>query len=173
MIFFKTATADHANSLAELVNSAYRGDSSKAGWTTEADLLDGQRTDPEALLELINAPKNQIELAFDESGALVGCVHLKEEENDILYFGMLTVSPALQSKGLGKNLIAHIEKIARAKNKKRIRISVIQFRKELIAFYERRGFKASGNFEKFPAHDPRYGIVKVDNLELHEFIKEL
>lgn len=172
MIFFKTATIHDIPSLVQLINSAYRGDSSNAGWTTESSLLDGQRTDNESLTQLIEEPFNQIEMAFDGE-TLIGCVHIKKENAETLYFGMLTVSPTLQSKGLGKKLIEHVEELARKEKRKRIRISVIQYRKELIAFYERRGFKATGNFEKFPSHDPKFGIPKVDNLELHEFIKEL
>lgn len=173
MIFFKTATIDHVPSLVELVNSAYRGDSSKAGWTTEADLLDGQRTDCEALAEIIEMPHNQIEMALDENGEAVGCVHLKEEGNGILYFGMLTVSPVMQARGLGKEIIKHVEEVAKKENCSSIRISVIPQRKELIAFYERRGFKATGKYEEFPSHDPRFGVPKVHDLKLQEYIKKL
>lgn len=172
MTFFKTASIADIHSLAELVNSAYRGDSSKAGWTTEADLLDGQRTDPEGLREIIETPLNQIEMALDENARLIGCVHIKREES-ALYFGMLTVSPTLQSKGLGKEIIKHVEEIAREWGMKRIRISVIQYRKELIAFYERRGFKATGRYEEFPSHDPRFGLPKVPDLKLQEYEKIL
>jgi GNAT superfamily N-acetyltransferase len=173
MIFFKTATIHDTDSLAFLVNSAYRGDSSKAGWTTEADLLDGQRTDKEALSEIINLPHNQIEMALDDNQQVIGCVHLKEEGNGGLYFGMLTVSPILQAKGLGKEIIKHVESVAREKNCNRIRISVIPQRKELIAFYERRGFVSTGQDEEFPSHDLRFGLPKVSDLKLQEYIKKL
>lgn len=173
MIFFKTATIQDITSLANLVNSAYRGDSSKVGWTTEADLLDGQRTDEEALAEIINLPHNQIEMALDNEKQVIGCVHLKEEGDGVLYFGMLTVSPVLQSKGLGKDIIKHVEKVALEKNCNRIRISVIPQRKELVAFYERRGFVSTGHHEEFPSHDPRFGLPKVSDLKLQEYIKKL
>lgn len=173
MISFKTANASDVFSLAELVNSAYRGDSSRAGWTTEAELLDGQRTDNDSLLESINTPKNQIEMAYDEKGHLIGCVHIKEEENGVLYFGMLTVSPSLQAKGLGKEIIKHVEEIAQKKNCHSIRISVIPQRKELIAFYERRGFVSTGRYEEFPSHDPRFGVPKVHDLKLQEYLKKI
>lgn len=173
MISFKTATIEDTNSLADLVNSAYRGDSSKAGWTTEADLLDGQRTDPESLAEIIKTPHNQIILALEESGKVVGCVHLKEESADTLYFGMLTVLPSIQARGLGKDIINYVESFARKNGFLRIRISVIQHRKELIAYYERRGFVSTGNYEEFPSHDPRFGLPKVSDLKLQEYIKIL
>lgn len=174
MIRFQTAAQNDLNNLAQLVNSAYRGDYSRQGWTTEADLLDGQRTDPESLKEIIETPLNQIEIAFEgKSLKMLGCVHLKQELPDTLYFGMLTIEPTLQGQGLGKVLLEHVEQLARAMNLKKIRITVIPSRHELIAFYERRGFKSTGQVESFPQGDPRYGIPKVAGLTLNEYIKEL
>jgi len=98
---------------------------------------------------------------------------LKFEDEDTLYFGMLTVTPVAQSKGLGKEIIKQVESVALLNKCKRIRISVIQYRKELISFYERRGFVASGKFENFPTNDPKFGIPKVWDLELREYIKNL
>lgn len=173
MILFQTATAHDLSTLVKLVNSAYRGDSSRQGWTTEADLLDGQRTDEAALLEIIQTPDNQIEMAFEaNSNRILGSVHLRKEA-EALYFGMLTVDPSLQGQGFGKILLSHLENVARAYGLKKIRFTVIPFRKELIAFYERRGFKATGKFEIFPENDPRYGIPKVSGLTLAEYIKVL
>ena len=172
MISFQTATVQECSQLADLVNSAYRGESSKKGWTTEADLLGGQRTDAESLREIIQSPMNQIEIAFDE-GFMVGSVHLVREELDTLYFGMLTVAPQLQAKGLGKILLNHVEDVARIHHLKRIRMTVIPSRTELIAFYERRGFMATGKDEPFPDADPRFGLPKVANLSLKEFEKRL
>src|ERR1700759_310499 len=87
-----------------LVNSAYRGEQSKQGWTTEADLLDGIRTDEKSLRELMLQPGSAI-LKYEEENKILGCVHLKQEGNKI-YLGMLTVSPQLQGKGIGKILLA-------------------------------------------------------------------
>lgn len=173
MIRFQTATIHDAKNLSKLVNSAYRGDYSKNGWTTEADLLDGQRTDEESLSALIEAPLNQIELMFEgKSLNIVGSVHLVQELPDTLYFGMLTIEPSLQSRGFGKILLKHAENVARGYGFKKIRCTVIPARVELIAFYKRRGFKETGNFEKFPV-DPKFGIPKVSDLNLQEFIKVL
>lgn len=174
MITFQTAQPEHAPHIAALVNSAYRGDSSKVGWTTEADLLDGQRTDDESIKNIILAPKNSIEMAIDsETKEILGLVHLKQEDNQTLYFGMLTVTPLAQSRGIGKLILKHIEDYAAANGFKNIRISVIHLRLELIAYYERRGFKPTGLFEPFPADNPLFGIPKVQDLKLLEFIKIL
>lgn len=174
MIRFQTATIHDAPALSKLVNSAYRGDSSKQGWTTEADLLDGQRTDPESLIKIIENPLNQIELAYEgKSLNLLGSVHLLQELPDTIYFGMLTIDPSLQGQGFGKILINHVEQVTRAYGFKQIRITVISSRTELIDFYKRRGFKETGREEPFPENDPKFGIPKIKGLFFKEFIKVL
>jgi N-acetylglutamate synthase-like GNAT family acetyltransferase len=170
MITFRTATILDAELISKLVNSAYRGESSKKGWTTEADLLGGQRTDAEKIQEMIEAKNSQIELSID--GEILGCVYLKVEENKTLYFGMLTVTPELQASGIGKLLLEHLEIKANEKGCTQIRMTVISIRKELIAFYERRGYKATGKTEPFPMNDPRFGIPKTP-LTFLEFAKTL
>ena len=173
-MIFKTATTTNADQISQLVNSAYRGDSSKAGWTTEADLLDGQRTDPTSIEQTILTPNNSIELALDENtNELMGVVHLKHDDDETLYFGMLTVKPNSQAQGLGKKLLEHVETYAQKNNFTRLRISVLHLRPELIAYYERRGFKATGEFIPFPENDPLHGIPKVKGLKLLEFVKSL
>jgi ribosomal protein S18 acetylase RimI-like enzyme len=142
-----------------LVNSAYRGDQSKQGWTTEADLLDGIRTDEEALKELIQYPGSVI-LKFEEENKILGCVHLKQEDNKI-YLGMLTVLPQLQNKGIGKILLAAAEKEARKRNCVTVFMSVISIRKELIDWYKKRGYTDTGKSKPFPENDPRFGIPKM------------
>lgn len=170
MIIFRKAEPKDAPKIAELVNSAYRGESSKIGWTTEADLLGGQRTDPDKILDMILEKGSRIEVASDGL-SLVGCVHTKTEA-DALYFGMLTVEPKLQNSGAGKLLLKRVEEIAREEGLKKIRMTVISVRKELIAYYERRGYKWTGKTEPFPSHDPRFGLPKQE-LIFHEFEKKL
>lgn len=174
MIRFETASLFQAHDLARLVNSAYRGEYSELGWTTEAAFLGGQRTDVESLIMLIETPLNQIEIAYDEkTNNLLGCVHLIQELPDTLYFGMLTIEPTLQGQGLGKILLNHLESIAKIQGLNQIRCAVIPLRTELIAFYERRGFKATGSNEPFPIDDPRFGLPKITGLILKEFAKFL
>ena len=174
MITFRTALPSDAFSITVLVNSAYRGDYAKKGWTTEAYLLEGQRTDDENILEMLNDPQAQIELVYDSKNPaiILGCVYLNFETKGSLYFGMLTVNPELQAQGLGKQLMSHLELKAKEKNCQRIRMTVISVRKELIAFYERRGYESTGKTEPFPMNEPRYGVPKT-NLEFLEFIKTL
>ncbi len=143
--------------LANLVNSAYRGESSKKGWTTEADLLDGLRTSEESLRSMYRNPDALI-LKYEEDGRLLGCVYV-ETKGDDLYLGMLTVSPDAQTNGIGKQLLLAAEKIAIEKECRAVIMTVITQRHELIAWYKRRGYQPTGETEPFP-NDPRFGILK-------------
>lgn len=144
--------------LVSLVNSAYRGDSSKKGWTTEADLLDGIRTDEEALGKMIHQP-DSVTLKFtNNQGDLVGCVNL-QKQGDKMYLGMLTVSPYIQAQGIGKEIVNVAEEYARQQGCSSVVMTVITVRHELIKWYERRGYHQTEEKRPFPA-DPRFGIPK-------------
>lgn len=161
---FRTANLSDITSIAALVNSAYRGDSSKKGWTTEADLLGGQRTDPTSLQEMITAEGNVI-LVFFKDNILVGSVFLQKKHGSS-YLGMLTVTPELQTVGLGKQIIAAAEEfVSNSWNIATIEMTVINKRIELIAWYEKRGYALTGDKEPFPYNDERFGIPKVKDLE--------
>lgn len=172
MITFRRAAAVDVEALVPFVNGAYRRESSKKGWTTEADILGGQRTDPGKMREMIEEADARVELAHDE-GALIGCVYLKKEPDASCYLGMLTVDPARQAGGIGKLLMAHSDAVARAWGCARIRMTVISIRAELIAYYERRGYAKTGATEPFPEDDPRFGLPKVRGLAFVELAKAL
>jgi len=155
----RMAQRPDAERLVALVNSAYRGDGAKKGWTTEADLLGGQRVDVQGMELLLNAPDSVILLAEDSEG-FIGCVEVKSTEQGC-YIGMLTVDPTLQNKGVGKILLEHAEEYAAGKGSPRAFMTVIGVREELIAWYERRGYRRTGVQQDFPTHDPRFGIPKV------------
>lgn len=153
----KALIAD-ANELNALVNSAYRGESSRQGWTTEADLLDGTRIDAAAIEELIQTPGITI-LKYTENNEILACVELKKE-NEKLYLGMLTVRPNLQGKGIGKILLKAAEEEAHNQKCTFIFMTVISVRKELIDWYVRHGFKPTGEKKPFAFNDPRFGQPK-------------
>jgi ribosomal protein S18 acetylase RimI-like enzyme len=150
----RPATIEDIPELVNLVNSAYRGE---GGWTGEAHLIGGPRTGVEDVEELVRESGGVI-LTGWEGEELVGCVHLKKEKEK-LYLGMLSVWPAKQGLGTGKRLMAAAETYARGHGYKTIRITVILVREELIAWYERHGFRRTGEVEAFHAGD-RFGAVK-------------
>lgn len=161
--------------ISDLVNSAYRGESSKKGWTTEADFLGGQRTDPQSLSEMIQSTSSQSILIYrDKNMDLLGCVYLKKESNGCVYLGMLTVKPNQQAQGLGKKMIQFAETFVRKNwNCKKIRMTVITLRIELIQWYERRGFYRTGIKEPFPYGDSRFGMPTRPDLEFEVLEKDL
>lgn len=152
------ATLQDVPELNILVNSAYRGESSKKGWTTEEHLLGGIRTDEEDLSELLQK-ENVTILKYTESGKIIGSVYL-EKQSDKLYLGMLTVSPELQGGGIGKKLMQAAEDLAKKSNIPKVSMTVISVRKELIEYYERRGYKKTGETKPFPMNDPKFGLPK-------------
>ncbi len=165
-ITFRRATALDAEVVSRLVNSAYRGESSKAGWTTEAALLDGQRVDAERLRELIAADDQVVWLAFVE-GRLEGCVHLALEADGRAFLGMLTVEPTRQARGLGRRMITHAEVfVQEAWRRDALYMTVISVRAELIAYYARRGYLPTGEVKAFPSQEPRFGVPRRDDLQL-------
>ncbi|SDQ51462.1 GNAT family N-acetyltransferase [Pseudoxanthomonas sp. CF125] len=160
---FRPATLADIDALVVLVTSAYRGDASKQGWTTEADMLDGQRIDPTVLRKDIERERSLIIIAEREA-QLLACAHVAEE-NGAGYFGMFSVQPGLQGGGVGKLLLAETERIARDEWRlPAMRMTVIDIRDELIAFYERRGYRRTGITKPFPYGDERFGIPKRDDL---------
>lgn len=153
------ATSEDIEPLEKLVNSAYRGESSKKGWTTEADLLGGIRTNKEVLGGMINRGDSIILKCTNVENELVGCVYLQTQEEK-LYLGMLTVKPDIQAQGIGKRLLQAAEEYAQMQQCGAIKITVISLRKELIDWYERRGYKNTGEKKPFPSSDPRFGLPK-------------
>jgi ribosomal protein S18 acetylase RimI-like enzyme len=171
---YRRATRSDADATLALIESAFRGEASRAGWTTEAELLEGQRTDLEEVVALIDGPATRILLA-EREGALVGCVLLRQErERGCAYLGMLSVRPALQIAGIGSALVTEAERVTRDDlGLGTLRMRVISQRASLIAWYERRGYRATGEREPFPYGDPRSGIPLRDDLEFVVLAKDV
>ncbi|MET9394077.1 GNAT family N-acetyltransferase [Streptomyces sp. NPDC006624] len=169
---FRDATDADVDELVALIESAYRGDASRAGWTTEADILEGQRTDPEGVLAVIKSPDSRL-LTVERDGRIVACCQL-EHRGAHAYFGMFAVSPRLQGAGLGKVIIAEAERQARATwGATEMHMTVISVREDLIAWYERRGYRRTGRMTPFPYGDERFGIPRRDDLRFELLVKEL
>ena len=145
-ISYRPAMSADVEAIVTLVNSAYRGPSSRAGWTTEADLLDGQRTDAEEISRLLGMDNSATLLCLcgDE---IIGSVHLEKVDSTTAYLGMLVIKPTLQGRGFGG-----------------IQIQVITLRHELIAYYQRHGYRRTGEIRPFPIFNPKFGLPKVEGL---------
>lgn len=170
----RAATPDDVPALVALVTRCYRGDASRAGWTTEADLLDGNRIDPEVLRGDIARKDSRVVIVDDAEGATpVACAHVCRD-GDAGYFGMFAVAPECQRSGLGGRVLAACEAIARDEwGLPRMRMAVIDLRSELIAWYQRRGYVRTGRHQPFPYGDPRFGLPKRDDLRFEVLEKDL
>jgi len=173
MLSYRHAAVTDVAAIVQLVESAYRGEGSRAGWTTEADLLDGQRTDAAAVTEMLDAPKSTVLLAED-GGQLVGCCRLERRPGAEAYFGMFSVQPLQQGEGVGRQLLAEAERIARDDLAATTMImTVIAQRTELIEWYERRGYRRTGETEPFPYGNERYGVPRRPDLVFAVLAKPL
>lgn len=151
------ADEEDIHSLVALMDSAYRGENSKQGWTSEADLFIGdKRTDEATVANLIKKPGAAFLKYLNEEEILEGCVFLHKKDNKI-YLGMFSVSPSAQGKGIGKKLLAAADDYAKEHSCTSIYMTVITVREELIAWYERNGYQKTGRVLPFPV-DERYGI---------------
>ncbi|MFD7631575.1 GNAT family N-acetyltransferase [Streptomyces sp. NPDC059851] len=169
---FRNAVEADVPALVELVESAYRGDASRAGWTTEADFLDGQRTDPDGVRAVIRTSDGVL-LVVERAGELVACCQL-EHRGDHVYFGMFAVRPGLQGGGLGKEVLAEAERRARDMwGAREMRMTVVHIREELIAYYVRRGYRRTGEMSPFPYGDERFGVPLRDDLAFELLVKAL
>jgi ribosomal protein S18 acetylase RimI-like enzyme len=167
------ASRDELPALHRLIEGAYRGDSAKRGWTHEADLLGGQRTDLEAL-EAILADAAQALLIARDGDELAGCVSVADKGEGLAYIGLVTVDPERQAGGLGRELLHAAERFAAESfASTRAEMTVITQRTELIAWYERRGYALTGERRPFPATDPRFGLPRRDDLEFVVLAKAL
>lgn len=170
---FRHATLADVSEVVDLVQSAYRGDRSRAGWTTEADLVEGQRIDEPMLSELLARPRTIVLLA--EDNGLVACCELAmPDDSTTAYFGMLAVRPGLQSAGLGRRVLDEAERTVVAEwNATALQLVTLHVRSEVIAWYERRGFELTGETRPFPYGDERYGRPTRDDLLLVSMKKSL
>jgi GNAT superfamily N-acetyltransferase len=127
-----------------LLNISYRGDESRKGWTTEADLIAGEsRTSHENLSDIMREPGSVMLTYKDDAGNLQGCVNLKKNDES-LYLGMFSVTPVLQGGGIGKKILAAAEEFALSIGCSSIYMHVISLRSELIAWYKRKGYQETG-----------------------------
>ncbi|TCV94057.1 acetyltransferase (GNAT) family protein [Luteibacter rhizovicinus] len=169
---FRYATSADVSAIVGLVESAYRGAASRAGWTTEADLLAGRRTDAEEIGQLLAGSEGRFVL-LEEGGELLASCYI-EKKGDACYFGMFSVRPLRQGGGIGRRVVAEVERLARQDWAcSSVEMAVIDVRDELMAWYGRRGYARTGRFSPFPYGDERFGIPLRDDLRFEYVVKPL
>jgi ribosomal protein S18 acetylase RimI-like enzyme len=172
-MIFAPATYADVDELVTFVNSAYRGKTAEAGWASEAKVIGGQRIDSTILAETFT--KATVLLMRDHDKApLAGCVSLEPTaEPAAWYLSMLAIDPQRQADGLGRTLLSYAEDYVKARGAQRVRITVIWLRYSLIEWYQRRGYRRTGNTEPFPYNDQRFGVPTRDDLYFEVFEKVL
>ena len=162
MIAIAQASPDDAPALKALLEAAYRGDSARQGWNHEADILDDERIGRGELEAMLADPAVTILTARD-GAALIGCVAVTRKDTALGYLGMLCVSPTLQSGGIGRRLLDAAEDHARTLGLSAMEMTVIDSRDALIAWYERRGYRRTGETRPFPVlRDPPVTFVVLE-----------
>jgi ribosomal protein S18 acetylase RimI-like enzyme len=165
---FTVCAPTELGEVVDLVNAAYRGSEGKAGWTHEQGFLDGQRVTVELLKQdLAEAPSASI-LLLREGTRLLACVRTEmtraSSGEPACYIGMLAVQPTLQDGGVGRRVLEHAESEGRRRGAVAARLTVVSIRDSLIAWYERRGYRRTGETEAFPYEDRRFGTPLRDDL---------
>lgn len=162
----KSPNTDDATELCDLVNSAYRGEQ---GWTKETDIVSGERTNTQDIKALILNPKSHL-LVATENKNITACVCIEKKDNQA-YIGLLAVNPAYQNKGIGKKILHLAERYAvKQLYTNKLVMVVITQRTELISFYERRGYKRTGEIEEYPI-SLNVGMPMVEGLTIEYLTK--
>jgi GNAT superfamily N-acetyltransferase len=170
---FRDAGPDDAAAVVAMVRRAYRGDDSRAGWTTEADLIADDRVDEPTVLDRVRGPGSVVRLALDADGLPVACCELLDRSGGLAYFGMFAVRPDLQAAGLGRQVLAEAERLAAGWGCTAVEMTVIAQRAELIAWYVRRGYALTGEQRRFPYGHLLNGRALRDDLYFVVLRKEL
>jgi ribosomal protein S18 acetylase RimI-like enzyme len=169
---FRPAVASDATQLVTLVRNAYRGSASRDSWSSEADLVDGERIDKDQVLDLIERPGSML-LVLDEGDGLVACCQLEDRGAGLAYLGTLAVQPEAQGRGVGHRVVVEAERrVADEFAALALELTVLAQQQALIRWYERLGFRHTGETRPFPAH-PRYARPKRDDLHFVVLHKKL
>ena len=171
-LIFKNAELKDTQAITDLINSVYRGENAKKGWTSEADLLGGIRISKKRIEQIIAKPDDVILLGILE-GKIAGCVHLEKKKNGKCYLGMLSVDVNYQNAKLGREILDKSDAYAKEVfGCSEMEIKVISVRKELIDYYLRRGYILTGQTEKFIV-GKHIGDLKIENMEIVYMVKQL
>jgi GNAT superfamily N-acetyltransferase len=172
-LHFRLASLSDIDALVALVESAYRGDESRKGWTTEADYFPGIRTSRALLTEDLERENSEVIIA-ERDGDLVACSHIMKISDDSVYFGLFAVRPEGQAQGVGKAMLAEAERRSvELWHASQLEMTVVHLRTELLAYYGRRGYSETGVVHDFPPHDERYGLPPAQELKLVVLAKSL
>ena len=158
---FEPASIDDAESINMLINQAYRGEE---GWTRETEIVEGERSSVNDVMELIQNPETHLFVATID-GVAAACICIEEKEKQA-YIGTFAVNPTFQNQGIGKQALSFAEKHAfNQLGSNKFVMVVISQREELISYYERRGYRRTGEISEYPVH-LNVGIPAIEGLTI-------
>jgi ribosomal protein S18 acetylase RimI-like enzyme len=174
MLLHPAVEADYA-AIVDLANLAFRGSGSHVSWNIETGIIEGQRLNESLLTEDLAAKPEAQLLTYrdDPEGELLGTVWLDRRKDGVWNLGLLTIRPDLQNRQLGRTLLAAAEDFVKVRGGRRIRMTVVNVRDALIAWYERRGYRLTGETQPFPYGDERYGRPLRDDLHFVVLEKDI
>jgi ribosomal protein S18 acetylase RimI-like enzyme len=174
MLLHPAVEADYP-AIVDLANFAFRGSGATASWNTETVFIEGQRLNESLLREDLAAKPEAQLLTYrdDPDGPLLGTVLLDRKKDGVWYLGLLTIRPDLQKRQLGRGLLAAAEDFAKERGGRRVRMTVVNVRDSLIAWYERRGYRLTGETQPFPYGDERFGRPLLDDLHFVVLEKDI
>jgi ribosomal protein S18 acetylase RimI-like enzyme len=161
------ATNEDISQINNLINSAYRGETSKKGWTNEIGIIEGNRMNETEVRRMVESPKGTLLKYINEESTIIGCCYL-EIQNKELYLGALTVSPEIQAKGIGKAMLSFADEYAKEHKCIAIVITVVSGRVELINWYIRHGYQLTGKSKPFPAGFGKL-LKEIELIELKKY----
>ncbi|NLA37101.1 MAG: GNAT family N-acetyltransferase [Actinobacteria bacterium] len=171
-LVIRDAELSDVDTIVDIVARAYRGGEGEAGWTTESQFLGGQRTDRDEVRAEVNDPNGKLLVATDQRGTLVGCIKV-DRVADGVHFGLFAVDPRVQGTGAGNALLKAVDDLARAWGCSWVGMEVLNLRLDIKAWYERKGFRPTGEVIAFPYGDDRFGLPRRDDLQFDGYRKSL
>ena len=172
---FEKITDDDVPGLVELINRAYRGVRAGQGWKTEASYISGTRTTVEMVhADIRDKPQGSfLKWADAPGGDMLGCIWVVPLEGGTWYFGTLAIDPERQNGGLGRTILQAAEQWVGERGATRVRMTVVNVRETLTAWYVRHGYRLTGETEPFPYDDDRFGTPLRDDLGFVVLEKDL
>lgn len=172
-VALKLANETDLPAIVTMMNAAFRGTQGERGWSVETDYISGKRTDESLLREELADGARYLVAKDEVTSVLLGCVSLQAKSPEKWYLGSLTVPPASQNTGFGRKLLSAAEEYAAMHGARMIEMTVVQLRHALISWYERRGYRRTGETRPFPYGDHRFGTPMRNDLEFVVLEKHL
>ena len=139
MTTVRTAGPQDVEEITTLINSSFR--------QAEGFFIDEDRIDCDGVRNCFGTGEF---LVAESDDVMVGCVYVEPRDNAHAYLGLLAIDLTRQRSGLGSLLMDAAEDYCRRLGCRFMDINVVNLRKELPGFYQKRGYLETGMTSPFP-----------------------